>query len=122
VSDVPTLRRLALALPEVIDASQGKRLAFEVAGKGIAWSYLVRPSPREPRAPKAGQIAVRCALEQKALLIEAAPDRFFDDDHHEGFPAVLVRLDAVDEDELAHLLYEAWRLQAPKGVQTRHTL
>jgi hypothetical protein len=122
MSDVQTLRRLALALPEVVDASQGKRLAFEVAGKGIAWSFLVRPSPREPRAPKPGQIAIRCALERKEVLLEAAPDRFFDDPHYQGFPAVLVHLEAVDEDELAHLLYEAWRLQAPKGVQTRHTL
>jgi hypothetical protein len=122
MTDVPTLRRLALALPEVIDASQGRRLAFEVAGKGIAWSFLVRPSPREPRAPMPGQIAVRCAIERKEALLESAPDRFFDDEHYHGFPALLVRLDAIDEDELAHLLYEAWRLQAPVGVQTRHTL
>jgi hypothetical protein len=122
MTDVATLRRLALALPEVVDASQGKRLAFEVAGKGLAWSYLFRTAPKEPRIPKPGQIAIRCDLERKAMLIEAAPERFFDDDHYDGFPAVLVRLEAVDEDELAHLLYEAWRLQAPKGVQTRHTL
>ncbi len=122
MSDVQTLRRLALALPEVVDASQGKRLAFEVAGKGIAWSFLARPSPKEPRAPKPGQIAIRCTLERKDVLIEAAPERFFDDPHYQGFPAVLVHLPVLDEDELAHLLYEAWRLQAPKGVQTRHTL
>ena len=41
--DVATVRRVALALPEVEDNSAGDRLAFEVrGGKGLAWTYLVR--------------------------------------------------------------------------------
>ncbi|MBC7668125.1 MAG: hypothetical protein H7236_06620 [Gemmatimonadaceae bacterium] len=53
------------------------------------------------------------------MLIEVAPDRFFDDDHYRGFPAVLVQLDRVDEDKLADLLARAWRIQAPKALVTR---
>jgi hypothetical protein len=115
--DVETLRRLAMALPHVDDRSGEGRLAFEVAGKGIAWTYLVRAAPKKPRLPQIGVLAVRCEMARKELLIEAAPDRFFDDDHYRGFPAVLVRLDQVDADELASLLRDAWRIQAPKTMR-----
>jgi len=115
--DIATLRRLALALPQVDDRSGEDRLAFEVVGKGIAWTYLVRAAPKKPRLPQIGVLAVRCEMARKELLIEAAPDRFFDDDHYRGFPAVLVRLDQVDADELAGLLRDAWRIQAPKTMR-----
>lgn len=113
--DAASIRRLALALPDVEDNSTDDRLAFEVrGGKGIAWTYLVRLAPRKPRAPQIETLAVRCAIERKEMLIEAAPDRFFDDDHYRGFPAVLVRLKVVEQDELASLFKEAWTLSAPK--------
>jgi hypothetical protein len=38
------------------------------------------------------------------MLNEAAPERFFDDEHYRGYPAALVRLDNIEEDELATLL------------------
>src|ERR1700758_2215949 len=122
MADVETVRRLALKLPEVVEASEGDRLAFKVAGKGIVWSRLYRPNPKSRRVPDPDAVAIRCPVERKEMLIEAAPDRFFDDDHYRGYPALLVRFALVDEAELAHLLYEAWRLQAPKSVQKRHTL
>jgi hypothetical protein len=113
--DVATVRRLALALPDVEDRSEGERLAFEVrGGKGLAWGYLKRPAPKKPRVLQPDCLAVRCAIEKKEMLMEAAPDRFFDDDHYRGFPGVLVRLAAIDEDELAGLLKDAWALSAPK--------
>ncbi len=115
--DVDTVRRLALALPQVDDRSGEGRLAFEVAGKGIAWTWLVRAAPKKPRLPQIGVMAVRCEMARKELLVEAAPERFFDDDHYRGFPAVLVRLDQVDAGELAGLLRDAWRIQAPKKMQ-----
>jgi len=116
--DVEALRRLAMAVPHVDDRSGEDRLAFEVAGKGIAWTYLVRAAPKKPRLPQIGVLAVRCEMARKELLIEAAPDRFFDDDHYRGFPAVLVRLSEIEADELAGLLRDAWRLQAPKKLQS----
>jgi hypothetical protein len=50
------------------------------------------------------------------MLIDAAPDRFFTDDHYRGYPAVLARLAIVEEAELADLLAEAWRMTAPKRL------
>lgn len=114
--DAATVRRLVLSLPEAEDSSEGDRLAFSVRGKGLAWSYLERIAPKTPRVLRPDRLAVRCLVETKALLIEAAPERFFDDDHYRGYPAVLVRLDAIDEDELAGLLRAAWRLVAPKAL------
>ena len=117
--DLATLRRLALALPEIEASPDEARLAFEVRGKGIAWSYFARAHPRARRELVEGVIAVRCLRETKEMLIEAAPDRFFDDDHYRGYPAVLVRLEAIDEAELAGLLAQAWRILAPKALVKR---
>ena len=111
-----TVRRLALALPQVVETSEGSRLAFEVEGRGFAWTFMVREARGKPRVPNPEVLAIRCELPRKELLIEAAPQVFFDDDHYRGFPAVLVRLAEVDEAELAALLQAAWRLRASKRL------
>ena len=117
--DLAAVRRLALALPDVEASPEGVQMAFAVGGKGIAWAYLARAHPKARREPVEGVIAVRCLRETKDLLLEAAPDRFFDDDHYRGYPAVLVRLEAIDEGELAGLLTQAWRILAPKALVKR---
>ena len=117
--DPSTLRRLALALPEVEASPDGARLAFSVRGKGVAWSYFARAHPKGRRELVDGVIAVRCLIETKEMLIEVAPERFFDDDHYRGFPAVLVRLEAIEAGELAGLLAQAWRILAPKALVRR---
>ena len=114
--DAAAVRRLAAALPKVDDRSDDRHLAFEVGGKRFAWSFNERIHPRKPRVPRLDILAVRCPVEAKEMLIAAAPERFFDDDHYKGFPAVLVRLPEIDEAELASLLDRAWRLQAPKPL------
>lgn len=118
--DAETLRRMALALPETEDASAEKGFAFRVAGgKGLAWTYQERIEAKRPRRPKLDVLAVRCDLETKDMLIAAAPERFFDDDHYRGYPAVLVRLHAIDADELGALLRGAWRLSAPRRLANK---
>ena len=115
-----TVRRPALALPETTDESEGERVAVSVGGKGFVWSYYQRVQPRKPRILRPDVVAIRCELPRKELLIEAAPDVFFDDDHSRGSPAVLTRLAPISEPELAALLAAAWRLRAPKPVLARH--
>ena len=118
--DIPTLRRMVSELAQAHDASNAQQLALEVGGKRFAWSFMERVNPKKPRQPRLDILAVRCPIEKKEMLIEAAPDRFFDDDHYRGYPAVLVRLDAIEQDELRDLLDEACRLVAPKpGARRR---
>ncbi|MBS0332269.1 MAG: MmcQ/YjbR family DNA-binding protein [Proteobacteria bacterium] len=108
------VRSLIAGIDGAIDTSDEVRLGFEAAGtgKGFAWSFNERVHPKRPRVARIDILAVRCSLARKELLIEAAPDRFFDDDHYRGYPAVLVRLAAVEADELAGLLADAARIVA----------
>jgi hypothetical protein len=65
-------------------------------------------------------LAVRVAdLEEKEVLLASDPEgeRIFTEPHYNGFPAVLVRLPAVDEDELREFVVEAWYCTAPKPLQ-----
>jgi hypothetical protein len=107
-----------LALPEVEAGHGDDSLTFSVGGKGMSWPYLARATPkgRRRRARRAGR-ALR--PESKEMLLEAAPGIYFDDAHYRGYPAVLVRLDGIDEAELAGLLEAAWRIQAPQGAGRR---
>jgi hypothetical protein len=112
MATVADLSRLALALPEV----EGEGLNFGVGNKAICWAYLARATPKAKREAVPGVVAIRCDLASKDMLIEAAPERFFDDDHYRGYPGVLVRLEAVDVAELQGLLDAAWRIQAPSRL------
>jgi len=55
-------------------------------------------------------------LADRDALLKGDPDVFFITPHYEGYPAVLVRLEAVDPAMLAELIEDAWRLQAAKRV------
>ena len=55
-------------------------------------------------------------LGEREALLQGQPDAFFTTSHYDGYPAVLVRLETVDPEELAELLEEAWRLRAPKRL------
>jgi hypothetical protein len=53
--------------------------------------------------------------DREALLL-GQPDVFFITPHYKEYPAILVRMDAVDREQLAELVEDAWRLQAPKKL------
>jgi hypothetical protein len=52
-------------------------------------------------------------LDDKEALLRGDPDTYFTTPHYEGSSHVLVRLQAIDQDELADLIEDAWRLTAP---------
>src|SRR5262245_30327988 len=109
------VRRIALALPEV--EAGDDPLSFGVRGKCITWVYRARETPKGPRVPHPDVLAVRTdGVGEKQTLLESAPHIYFDDDHYRGFPAVLVRLDAIDVDELTEVITDGWRVQAPKRL------
>ena len=60
-------------------------------------------------------IVLQCPLEQKVLLMEISPAIYFETDHYVGYDAVLVRLAAIEDEELSLRLEDAWRFKAPDG-------
>jgi hypothetical protein len=54
--------------------------------------------------------------EDKHALIAEEPRKFSTSPHYDGYPIVLVDMDAVDHAEATELIVESWRLRAPKGL------
>ena len=109
------VRRIALALPGTTEGPDGFRFAVE--GKPIAWVWLERDGPKGPRRPNPEVIAVRVAggaAKDAWLALDEAI--FFTEPHYDGYPAVLVRLAAIDEALLTRILTDAWRVQAPRRL------
>jgi hypothetical protein len=105
--------RIALTFPMAIQKGTG----FEIMEKGFAWFYMQKIPGRKGRVERRDVLAIRVANEdEKQMLIASDPDKFFTDDHYRGFPAILVNLPAIEEDELTELLLEGWRLRAPTTI------
>jgi hypothetical protein len=109
------VQRIALSLPETQPGED--RLGFAVRGKSFTWTCMERVGDRRGRVARPDVMAVRVdGAGTKQELLAADPEKFFTTDHYTGYPAVLVRLDAVDVDELSELLTDGWRCQAPKRL------
>ena len=84
-------------------------------------SYDGRPSWRtKPRMftwirdkPEALVVWVE-SLDDKEMMIATEPRVFFTTPHYDGYPMVLVRLEAIDVKRARELITESWRLRAPK--------
>jgi hypothetical protein len=106
-------RRLAATLPQTEVDEDGA----SVAGKGFAWVWQQRIDPKKPRVPNFDVIAVRTPSQvEKQELLDADPEKFFTEPHYNGFPAVLVRLAAIDPEELLEVLTDGWRAKAPRSL------
>jgi hypothetical protein len=117
------VRRIALSLPGVSEGTD--RFGFSVTNKGrekgFAWVWLERIHPKKGRVPQPKVLAVRVSGEEdKDFLIRAAPDVFFTEPHYNGFPAILIRLEAIAIEQLETMLIEAWNLQAPKELKAAY--
>lgn len=100
-----TVRDLALALPGVEEGNSYGTPAFRVHKKFFA------------RMREDGEtLVVRVDLDEREVLMEANPEVFFVTDHYRGYPLILVRLPAVDPDQLRELLEDSWRRIAPKKL------
>jgi len=103
------VRRLAEAagLPETTVGTAYGTPALLVKGKSFA------------RMKDAETLVVMSALEEKEMLMELDPSRFFETDHYKGWPAMLVRLAVIDDEALTQRLIAAWREKAPKRLAER---
>ena len=106
-SFVPVLAKLAAAaegLPEIEQGSSYGTPALKVRKKMLC------------RIKDADTVVVMCPLEEKELLMEAAPEFHFETDHYNGWPTMLLRIHAVPLDELRLRLRRAFAMQAPKSL------
>ena len=103
------VKQIALAFPGVEERTSYGTPAYFV-GKAL----LVRLKETGT------DIVLKMSLDEKAFLIEADPDTFYETDHYRGWPAVLARLGKLDEATLRTLLLRQWRVSAPKRLQKAH--
>ncbi|SDS87506.1 hypothetical protein SAMN04488543_2557 [Friedmanniella luteola] len=103
------LRRVALALPGTTEGTWYGTPGYRVAGKGFlrlrtedGSGLLVLPVPD---------------VGEKEALLSARPAVFSTLPHYGGHAVVLLQLAAVDAEELAELVTDAWRLKAPARLR-----
>ena len=96
---------------------------WRVGKKLIAWERPLRKSDYDAltahgvEPPQGDILGVRVADEGvKFALIAEEPELYFTTPHFDGYPAVLVKLAAIDERGLRELIVEAWLTQAPKRL------
>jgi len=68
----------------------------------------------EPRT-----LIVRSTFDDRALLLEDAPETYYVTDYYRDYPVVLARLSRLDRDALHDLLSISWRLTAEKTRRAR---
>jgi hypothetical protein len=112
VADADDVRRLALALPHVVEIPSAG-FDFRVADKGFIWSYPER-RPGRPRVIRT-DIAVLFVgdEDEKQALLLGEPDIFFTTPSYDNLPLVMVRLAEVGSERLSELVIDAWRMRAP---------
>jgi hypothetical protein len=112
MADAHDVRRLALALPHVVEI-ESDGFDFRVGNKGFVWSYPER-RPGKPRRIRT-DVAVLFVGEEaeKQALLLGEPKLFFTTPGYDGWPLVMLRLVEVDVDRLGELVTDAWRMRAP---------
>jgi hypothetical protein len=100
----PEVVALGQELPESEESTSYGRPALKVRGK----TYVALRS--DPDA-----LVVSCDREEKEPLLESRPDVVFTTPHYDGYPVLLVRLDAP-RDEIRELVVDSWLLKAPARV------
>ena len=109
--------RIVADLPETAEPTPRN---WRVRKKLIVWERPLRKADHEALgadAPGGDILGARVANEGvKLALIADDPGVYFTTPHFDGYPAVLVRLAAIDGGELTELITDAWLAQAPKTL------
>jgi hypothetical protein len=98
---------LARELPETEESTSYGRPSLKVRGKSFV-TLRERPDA----------LVVRCDGDEKPFLLEARPDLVFTTPHYDGYPYLLVRLEAP-LDEVRDLVLDSWLLLAPKKLAAK---
>jgi hypothetical protein len=114
------VRSLALALPETAEVTSRGNIQWRVKDKLFVWERPLRRPDLEAlgaAAPDGPILGARVEhVVAKEALIADAPEIYFTTPHFDGYPAVLVRLEAIGLEELTELVTDAWLCRAPKRL------
>ncbi|GAA3929047.1 hypothetical protein [Microbacterium soli] len=125
MATIEDVRRIALEFPRVIERVDGHNRGpcWRTNAGMLAWERPPRRHDLEQLAalgrewPEGVVIGIHVEGEQaKAAAIETRPDVFFTIPHFDGYPAVLTRLDTIDEQLLREMITDAWLLRVPRTV------
>jgi hypothetical protein len=118
------VRRAVADLPDVAETTSNGQLGWRVKDKSFAWERPLRRGDFEAvggNAPDGPILAAHVAdLGVKEALVADNPGVYFTIPHFNGFRAILVRLDRIDNDELSELVTEAWLARAPKRLAKQY--
>ena len=121
MADWHDVDRIAGSLPESqkLVGKDGLR-SWRVRERLFVWERPLRESDRRAlgdSAPTDDVLAARVPdLEARTTLIETEPHVYFTTPHFASYPAVLVRLAAIDHHALRELIVEAWTERAPNRL------
>jgi hypothetical protein len=112
------VRRIAMALPEATERTSRGNLQWRVKDKLFVWERPLRRPDLEalgPDAPDGPILGARVEhLGAKDALLGSDPAVFFTTPHFDGYPAVLIRMEAIGLEDLEDVIVEAWLSRAPK--------
>lgn len=118
------VRRLALSLPQAEERESRGRAQWRVGDRLFVWERPLRASDLKAlgeQAPEGPILGARVEhLVAKEALLADNPGVYFTIPHFDGYPAVLVRLDVIEPDELEELVVEAWLCRAPKQLARQY--
>jgi hypothetical protein len=121
MTDEDQVRAIATSLPGT--SEEPGSAEFSAGDTKFAWPYREKVHPRKARVARRDIFAFRVANEEvKFALIAGEPGKFFTTDHYNGYPAVLVRLAAIDAGELRDLLIDAHDAALQAKKRSRHRL
>lgn len=112
--DESALREIALQFPDVEDGTTNRGVAFKAGGRLL--TCAATHASAEP-----GSLVVRIGVEQRARLMAAYPDALYLPDHYAKHPAVLARLERLDQDSLRDILGAAWLFVTEKAVRRKRS-
>jgi hypothetical protein len=125
MATIDDVARLAAELPEVVEGERHGNRTWFVRGKAFAWhrqfskADIRRYGAQTP--PDGPILAVSVAnLAEKDAVLATASSAVFTIPHFDGYAAVLIQLQIVDEGELKDALVDAWLACAPDDVAAAH--
>lgn len=119
MADFDDVRRIAGGLPEVEEAPSYRRMpAMKVRGRPFCRLWSPNEHARDG-VYGTEVLVVFCDPDDKEMLLETSDGAVFSTDHYAGYPAVLIRLTDVSEEELTELLLDSYRTRAPASLTSQ---